>query len=417
MSKTTDKKHTLSEKCIVQRCARFLTHILVTILMFQLAACADNQHLAKADSEKSSGVHEKQPPSLFEEPFLLSSRLEVQSDLEHVFYLMSLIEHNSLNIYDFDFHDIEWCVKELYSANETLLMNHWYEPGLSLWFTSSGTVAEFRVQTISPEINPEIGLHNIYEITGEVNYKAKAYVSTSFLLSAQDFPITLTGFILSNNTYYVGRRDRSIDFEASAYVPLSALADCYDGSSVQSIINEYGVGEPLCFNLTSRPLSIGDMSNPTANATFFELSIINEYGVGEPLCFNLTSRPLSIGDMSNPAANATFFELTDQGYREMSQSEIARIASYKDGYLEDYKPVWTGSEYIVDTQVLDLNGYWYLTILPYYQHSESRDGVRPILRVFSESEPGMASNVKLDYPYSDAVCFSAENIIVLCFPY
>ena len=379
MSKTTDKKHTLSEKCIVQRCARFLTHILVTILMFQLAACADNQHLAKADSEKSSGVHEKQPPSLFEEPFLLSSRLEVQSDLEHVFYLMSLIEHNSLNIYDFDFHDIEWCVKELYSANETLLMNHWYEPGLSLWFTSSGTVAEFRVQTISPEINPEIGLHNIYEITGEVNYKAKAYVSTSFLLSAQDFPITLTGFILSNNTYYVGRRDRSIDFEASAYVPLSALADCYDGSSVQSIINEYGVGEPLCFNLTSRPLSIGDMSNP--------------------------------------AANATFFELTDQGYREMSQSEIARIASYKDGYLEDYKPVWTGSEYIVDTQVLDLNGYWYLTILPYYQHSESRDGVRPILRVFSESEPGMASNVKLDYPYSDAVCFSAENIIVLCFPY
>lgn len=379
MSKTTDKKHTLSEKCIVQRCARFLTHILVTILMFQLAACADNQHLAKADSEKSSGVHEKQPPSLFEEPFLLSSRLEVQSDLEHVFYLMSLIEHNSLNIYDFDFHDIEWCVKELYSANETLLMNHWYEPGLSLWFTSSGTVAEFRVQTISPEINPEIGLHNIYEITGEVNYKAKAYVSTSFLLSAQDFPITLTGFILSNNTYYVGRRDRSIDFEASAYVPLSALADCYDGSSVQSIINEYGVGEPLCFNLTSRPLSIGDMSNPTANATFFEL--------------------------------------TDQGYREMSQSEIARIASYKDGYLEDYKPVWTGSEYIVDTQVLDLNGYWYLTILPYYQHSESRDGVRPILRVFSESEPGMASNVKLDYPYSDAVCFSAENIIVLCFPY
>jgi hypothetical protein len=379
MSKTTDKTYTPSEKCIVQRYSRFLTYILVSILIFQLAACADNQHLAKADSEKSSGVHEKQPPSLFEEPFLILSPLEVESDLEHVFYLMSLIEHNSLNIFDFDFHDIEWCVKELYSANETLLMNHWYEPGLSLWFTSSGTVAEFCVQTISPEINPEIGLHNIYRVIGEVNYKAKAYVSTSFLLSAQDFPITLTGLILSNNTYYVGRRDRSIDFEASAYVPLSALADCYDGSSVQSIISEYGVGEPLCFNLTSRPLSIGDMSNP--------------------------------------AANATFFELTDQGYREMSQSEIARIASYKDGYLEDYKPVWTGSDYIVDTQVLDLNGYWYLTILPYYQHSESRDGVRPILRVFSESEHGMASNVTLDYPYSDAVCFSAENVIVLCFPY
>jgi hypothetical protein len=95
-------------------------------------------------------------------------------------------------------------------------------------------------------------------------------------------------------------------------------------------------------------------------------SAINQYGIGIPLGYHLTSRPVSSADYDNPAANTTFLNCSGDSFREMDLSEVVAISSFANGYLEGFHPEYDGSSFITSTDVLVLDGYWYPTILPYY---------------------------------------------------
>lgn len=366
---------------------RLISSALVLALTIQLVACTTNT--PGGISDELDGLLNQEHPSLTERPerqysselFIEPIRVQEYIDIEETVggskYLYYTDQPNKLNIYESDLRELERLIGYLYNDTNSVIVNHIYAPGVSIWFDRSGVVTETWIRTVSQNYSFLTGYPNIYEIMGISNGLTGSYQIGSLLLDDDSPVIRLYGLSVSKNIIYI-RNLHNIAADSTLFVTLSRFLDSLNGDVVQSAIYQYSIGMPLGYHLTSRPVSSADFDNPAANITFLNCS----------------------GD----------------SFIEMDLSEVDAISSFTNGYLEDFHPEYDGSSFITSTEVLVLDGYWYLTILPYYQQVDPSVGIRPIDKSSSFNDPNASYYPGVNDNEFARVNFSAENLIVLCFP-
>jgi hypothetical protein len=352
--------------------------VLAFTCILQLLGCGDSQLTGKKSNDQQASIRfilnssariitreqinqELEASSGFRRPRFIEGYSFVPS-----YYLLWLKKINSLNAYSLDFHELEAYITTLYFAKDTHIINSKYRTGFKILFTPAGVVTDTWITTITDPTT--------YKETGQYDFYFICRIQTDnspldALLYDEEYPGTFLGLEYKRNFDRSQMIDSDIDIDTACLVSFSIFADAYDGSTIQSIIGEY----------------IAD----------------------NPMSYQLDSSPLSMAEFNDPALEFTFIECAEQGYREMSPSEISSIAKTTKGYRPDIRAVWDGEKYSTSMEVLELDGYWYLTLLPFYRQTETGIGMREFIR----NRP--LSDILFDH---ETLYFSAENPIVLCFP-
>jgi hypothetical protein len=315
-----------------------------------------------------------------------------------------------LNIYTLDFSTLAGFLNTVngVGATNTYLFNMPADAGLSVWFNFQGGVAAITLNTVVPPAN---GFGNI-DADGVQTHE-------DYIVNVTNGSSTLEGHMkpTTSNPYEIDR-----DYFYSPGAPggtglWAGGALIFDkNSKVQHItISSHGnfdSGIPIFDTESSSYFPLSDLIN-TFDGTTLKSIMANYVDKTTPTLYQLTSAQISIADLDNPAANPIYIECSTDGYRVMSQTEISALTIPHKWY-----PSLTSRQWF--DPVLELEGYRYLTLLPYhlqdkilyplYTRTDLATSLRPILSPKPNS--GHSGIDSTDY-YR---IYSAENIIILCYP-
>jgi hypothetical protein len=231
--------------------------------------------------------------------------------------------------------------------------------GFDIQFSASGRVGNITFLLISSAIHTEDLDYTFIWLVGNNGYDLRdaqhqRYSADTLYLGREQLMRSLDAYIGNETTQKPPLASGKPDFNSTDYIPFAAMVDAYSGELFKSVVSQYAVGDPIAYHLTSAFMYASDLNNPTTNVTYLDCS--------------------------------------GGGSREMDQSEIASV---------------TDTSATSGSGQLHLNGYWYLTILPFYLDDEKDSGIQPVTTTIPTADENVTP---------EKHTYSANNIVVLCFP-
>jgi len=335
--------------------------LLVVLLAISLVACTSD---LLGDSSQASGESGRQQVAgLYGE--IREAQNAGPGTAQYGDLYIPLNPLIDFNAYSVDFNDIVDILAEINGTDDLYLMNVMYRgllaqqyrtgAGIAIQFYPSGQIVDVLIQATSA--NPRLDkrqsysdrfLYDQYLVTGTTKKDDSFGDAMIDILGGRAGG--LAGLYVSTRYGQIAEMvaDSPVDFIDPAFLSFREFADSYNKLGIRNVISDYAVGDPVLFQLTSEAVNISELLRP--------------------------------------GVNVTFLECMDYSYHRMDIQQVEKIIeNSQQGYY------------------LEIEGYWYLTIVPYYQ----ADGLE------GSSEAGVFA---YDFQSSESrSVYSADNIIVLCF--